>query len=109
MKVVNRIKDSQEFQDVINTGNKIKFNSIWLFYKKNQLGRARVGISIPTKIGHAVKRNKIRRQIRAILHETLDLSLPYDLIFIPKLSYQTENFNEVKQTIINLLEKVGQN
>jgi len=109
MKVVNRIKDSQEFQEVINTGKYLKLNSIRLYYKQNNCGYARVGLSVPTKIGHAVTRNKIRRQIRAILHETLDLSLSYDFIFIARMSYETEKFNEVKETIIKLLEKVGQN
>ena len=109
MKVVNRIKDGQEFQDVINTGKYLKLNSIRLYYKQNQLGYARVGLSVPTKIGHAVTRNKIRRQIRAILHDSLDLSLSYDFIFIARMSYETEKFSEVKETIVKLLEKVGQN
>ena len=107
MKVENRVKSHQEFQKVIQDGSFIPGSILNLYYLPNDLNRARVGISVPTKIGCAVTRNKIRRQIRAILSAELSLSLPYDLIFIVRRKYDVENFLKTKEETKKLLEKVG--
>ena len=109
MKVENRVKSHNEFQQVINDGVLVSSSILNLYYLPNNLGRARVGISVPTKSGCAVVRNKIRRQIRAILSHELNLSISFDLIFIVRRKYSVENFESTKVEIKKLLEKVGHN
>ena len=108
MKVENRVKSHIEFQKVIHDGEFVNGSILNLYYLPNNLGKARVGISVPTKIGCAVVRNKIRRQIRAILSSELDLTKPYDLIFIVRRKYSIEDFVTSKEEVSRLLEKVGQ-
>ena len=109
MKVENRVKSHNEFQQVISDGVLVSSSILNLYYLPNNLGRARVGISVPTKSGCAVVRNKIRRQIRAILSHELNLSISYDLIFIVRRKYSVEDFEVSKAEIKKLLEKVGTN
>ena len=109
MKVENRVKSHNEFQQVINDGVLVTSSILHLYYIPNNLGRARVGISVPTKSGCAVVRNKIRRQIRAILSHELNLSISYDLIFIVRRKYNVEDFDSTRVEIKKLLEKVGHN
>lgn len=108
MKVKNRIKKDKEFQNVIDNGKLLKVDTLNLYYLKNQFDYPRVGLSIPTKSGNAVYRNKIKRQIRAILAKNLDFSLGYDLIFIARKKYDINDFEKTVADIKILLEKVGQ-
>lgn len=107
MKVKNRVKRYDEFQKVINYGEQVRSKSLVMYFLKNNLNYARVGISIPKKSGTAVLRNKIKRQIRAIIDTELDLDISYDLIFISRREYDTKNFSQTRQDIKNLLIKVG--
>ena len=107
MKVKNRIKKDKEFQNVIDNGVLYRVDTLTLYYLKNQFGYPRVGLSIPTKSGNAVHRNKIKRQIRAILAKQLDFSLNYDLIFIARKNYDINNFDKTNKDIKTLLEKLG--
>lgn len=107
MKVKNRVKRYDEFQKVINFGEQVRSKSLVMYFLKNELNYARVGISIPKKSGIAVLRNRIKRQIRAILGSELDLNLSYDLIFISRKDFDTNNFEATKHDIHELLAKVG--
>ena len=107
MKVKNRVKKYDEFQKPINEGSLERSNTLNLYYLKNNLGYARVGISVPTKAGNAVVRNKIKRQIRAILAKELDMNSSFDYIFIARRSYDINKFNETASDIVSLLKKVG--
>ena len=107
MKVKNRIKKGTEFQKVIAKGSEIKGHYYKLYFSSNNLGYPRIGISVPTKIGHAIVRNKIKRQIRAIIAQELNFELSYDLIIIVKRNYDTNCFNEVKEDFLELVKKVG--
>lgn len=109
MKVENRVKKHTEFQNVIENGTVVNGSIMYLYYLPNDLGKARVGISVPTKAGNAVIRNKIRRQIRAILSSELDLTQPYDIVFIVRRKYSIEDFSASKEEVKKLLEKVGKN
>ena len=107
MKVKNRVKKHDEFQRPINEGKFEKSSTLNLYYLKNDLGYARVGISIPTKAGNAVIRNKIRRQIRAILAKELDVNKGFDYIFIARRGYDITKFDQLASDIVMLLGKVG--
>ena len=66
MKKERIIRKGLEFTDIINNGKYVSnaFYSIYYINKKETLNR--FGISVPKKIGHAVVRNKIKRQLIAI-------------------------------------------
>lgn len=106
MKVLYRVKKYNEFQKVINEGSLERSSTLTLYFLKNELGHARVGISIPTKSGTAVVRNRMKRQIRAILDKELDVNLSIDYIFVARRNYDPDNFQQIESDIINLLNKV---
>lgn len=107
MKVKNRVKSHQEFQNVIEKGYLERTSCFNLYYLQNCFGYPRVGISVPTKSGNAVVRNKIKRQIRAILAHELNKNLSFDLIFIARKRFNIKDFSTSQSEIRELLEKVG--
>lgn len=107
MKVQNRIKKYEEFQEVINEGKFLSIDSFNVYFKQNSLNYARIGISIPKKSGNAVIRNRMKRQIRAAIADSFNLSLSLDLILIARKSFDINNFSKTKNDIIELVKKVG--
>ena len=107
MKVLNRIKKNAEFNKVIEDGQLIKSDSLTLYFLKNSLGFTRVGISIPKKSGKAVVRNKMKRQIRAIISKDIPLDKSFDYILIARKQYDVDEFEKTRSDLIKLIEKVG--
>ena len=107
MKVKYRVKDKQEFQDIYKKGIRLNFEFVKARYLANKLSYSRVGISVPTKCGNAVIRNKIKRQIRAVLAHKMNFTQPIDIIIVATTNYSVMNFEKVNADLTELLKKVG--
>ncbi len=107
MRVENRIKKQADFQNVLNFGSRIRCDEYSISFQKNEFGLVRVGVSIPTKSGNAVVRNKIKRQIKAMLASFLPLDFSYDIVIIPRKNYKIKNFEHNKQALLELLKQTG--
>lgn len=107
MKVENRIKKNIEFNKVIENGTLSRTDSLTMYFMKNDYGRLRIGISVPRKSGNAVIRNKIKRQIRAIIAQNANYELSYDLVIVVRKQYDVQTFVKTKDELIYLLGKVG--
>ena len=107
MKVLNRIKKNVEFNKVIEEGQLIKSDSLTLYFLENSLGYTRIGISIPKKSGKAVVRNKMKRQIRAIIASDLKLDKSFDCVLVARKQFDVDKFEKTKIDLKQLFEKVG--
>ncbi|HHX93771.1 MAG TPA: ribonuclease P protein component [Tenericutes bacterium] len=106
MKKKYRIKDKREFQDIINTGNKIHNEHYVIYNKDNNLPYSRFGIAVSKKIGKAVLRNKTKRQLRAIISQNQKNFINNkDYIIIVKNACRNISFKEKQDSLLNLLTK----
>ena len=105
MIVKNRIKKYSEFQKVIEAANCKKTSFFVSYSLVNELGYSRFGISVPKKIGNAVIRNRIKRQVRAAIGLSTDFEESVDIIIIVRRSYQINKFDLVKSELQQILEK----
>ena len=107
LKKQNRLRGEKDFEKIIKKGE--RFWDIFLFLKviKNNLRIVRVGLVISRKVSKkAVVRNKIKRQMRAILRSFLStLKGGGSLIFIAKKSLLDSNYHELERDIRTLLSK----
>lgn len=106
MKVVNRVKKHEEFNEIISTGKKFKSSTLAVFYRSNINGYTRIGVAVGKKNGKAVQRVKIKRQIRAMIAKRNDYSLSIDLIIVVKPSYDTTLFSKNETELNELLNKI---
>ena len=105
MIVKNRIKKYSEFQKVIEADD-VKKTSFFVSYRlANDLGYSRFGISVPKKIGSAVIRNKIKRQVRSAIGQSTNFEESVDIVLIVRKNYEINQFAEMKSEIQKILEK----
>ena len=108
MKVINRVKDKNEFVSVVKKGRVLKETTYVIHYMKNDSSVCRVGISVSKRIGNAVMRNRIKRQTRAMCDSLIDYSFhTFDVIIVVKPEFVNQSFDDNKKILNNLLSKIG--
>ena len=105
MKVKFRVKTHEDFQDVIKEKKTVSNRIYVLYYKKNNLDHSRVGISSSKKLGNAVTRNKIRRQIRMMAQQVINFENAIDYCIIVRKQYLDETFENNQKELSILIEK----
>lgn len=113
MEKSKRIKKSQEFSDIIACKHSLNNNCFVLYFNVKKEDHCRVGISVSKKLGNAVIRNKIKRQVREIIKDSIDFNTyAYDFIVIVRRGFLANDFanNKIvfqklaKRAIINEYE-----
>ena len=107
MKVKYRVKTHEDFQEVIKEKKTVSNRIYVLYYKKNELNYSRVGISSSKKLGNAVTRNKIRRQIRMMAQQVINFENSIDYCIIVRKSYLEQTFEDNKKELSILIEKAN--
>ena len=95
MRKINRLLKHEDFQRVLNQGVKYRDDCFLMAATLNKEGHLRAGISVSRKVGDAVCRVRVRRQVRAIIGGLNILSCPIDLVIIPKHAFMDERFAEL--------------
>ena len=102
-----RIKKNEEFSRIISYRHSKAGRVFIVYYNDRKEEQARVGISVSKKLGNAVERNKIKRQVREMARALLDFeSCRYDLIIIVRNAYLQQSFQENKNDLEKMLKQV---
>jgi ribonuclease P protein component len=106
MKKYEIVKEHKDFDSVIHEGKCI-YNKYCLIYNKDSnFDYPRFGVAVGKKIGNAVTRNKIKRQLRMILTTNKNLfKKNKDYIIIVKRSVLSIDYHSLEKSIIDLIEK----
>ena len=108
MKVINRIKDNEQFAITVKKGETIKNSSYLIHFLHNELECTRVGISVSKKVGNAVTRNRIKRQIRAMCDSLINYSShTFDIVIVVRKGFLDISFENNKENLNLLLSKIG--
>ncbi len=106
MKKINRVRKSQEFQKLIHTGKKVTNGQFALYYLPKKEEMNRIGITLSKKIGNAVERNKLKRQVRMMCQDLIDFdTCKYDAIIIVRYGYQDNDYATNKKNLEKLFNK----
>ena len=103
LKKENRIRKDKEFDRVFKAGQSFYGKELGIKLAKNDLSISRFGILINTKVSKkAVVRNKIKRQLRAIIERNIiDISNGYDLVIIVFPQILDKKFKEIENILLN--------
>ena len=108
MKKKSILKKSSDFTEIINNSPYKKNNYYIIYYRQNTTYN-HYGITVPTKIGKANIRNKIKRRIKNIidLNENL-MQYSYDYVIIIRKRLLELNYQDMKYNLLELMEKIGE-
>ena len=67
MKAAVTVKENYEFRRIYRKGKSLVSPQMVLYWQKNRQGQSRLGITVSTKLGHAVVRNRVRRRFRELV------------------------------------------
>jgi ribonuclease P protein component len=101
-----RLRRNKDFQYTYNKGRSLGHPLLVLIYRRNNRPESRIGFSITKKYGKAVKRNRIKRQLREILRLQLQqLKHGYDAIFVVRKEAGGASYTELEGAVHSLLKR----
>ena len=108
MKAINRIKTNEEFVATVKKGRTLKSPSYVVHYLKTELNICRIGLSVSKKIGNAVTRNRVKRQIRAMCDSLIKYNdHTFDIVIVVRQDFINNTFEDNKQSLNKLLSGIG--
>lgn len=107
MKKINIIKSNLDFSRIIRNNKSYKFNSFIIYLeRKNNNELYKFGISVSKKLGNAVLRNKLKRQIKSII-DSNSYQNSFNCIIILRKEILTKSFNEKKVELNSIFSKLN--
>ena len=105
IKTKNRLKKRKEFAYIFRKGKRINAGEISCLFTKSKFIYPRFGLSISNKVGNAVVRNKIKRQLRAILAEFLPKITYKNIIIIAHPEITRLSFQQIYEKVEKIFKK----
>lgn len=102
------VKEHVDFTNIIQKGRYYKSKYFVVYIRKNDLAHYRFGISVGKKVGNAVIRNKVKRQMRMIIDNyKKNYQKNMDYIIIIKSNYVNGSFLEIKNSFEDTIDKMN--
>lgn len=105
MKSTLSLKNNKIFSKLYRKGNCLVSDSLIMYYSKNGLDFARMGITVSKKIGKAVVRNYSKRIIRECYRCFEKYASGYDIVFVARSKTPEVGFFQVKKEMDKLFTK----
>ena len=108
MKHTVSIKQNHVFRRLYSKGKSAVSPCVAVYCRKNGLDHNRLGLTVGTKLGKAVIRNRTRRRIREAyrLHEGA-LRLGYDIVVVARVRASFVRYGELERNLLKCLSKLG--
>ena len=101
MKFTVSLKLNHVFRRLYAKGKSQVTPHLALYARRNGGTGNRLGITVSTKLGHAVVRNRVRRRIREIYRIHEDLFLPgYDIVAVARVRAVYARFDELERSFL---------
>ena len=105
MKRAEMIKDKKYFNYIIKNGLYNKDKNFVIYSVDNDSNLTKFGIAIKKSIGSAVLRNRLKRQVRAIVDNNRNLfQLSKDYIIMIRENSKESSFGEMSDSIVNIMK-----
>lgn len=97
------VKSNLDFQRIIKNNKSFKYKDYIIYVEKTNENNYRFGFSVGKKIGHAVTRNKIKRQLRNIVSKK-NYQNGFNCIIIVGSNVLNRTFQKMEVNLYNALQ-----
>ena len=104
LKKINIVKKNIEFARIIKENNSYKTSPYIIYIERTNESRFHFGISVSKKLGNAVIRNKIKRQIKNIIDKK-DYKNNFNCIIIVRKNFLNNSFLKNEEILMEVFEK----
>lgn len=104
-----RLKDGREFRRVYEHGRKTVGTSLILWHREGEpSAEPRLGLSVSSKVGNAVRRNRLKRLLREAfrLHRA-ELPAGLELVAYPRAGCPWTGYSDAERDLLALCRKAG--
>ena len=104
MKAAVTVKENYEFRRIYRKGKSLVSPQMVLYWQKNRQGQSRLGITVSTKLGHAVVRNRVRRRFRELyrLHKP-EMQPGFDVILVARGRAVRSTYQQLDETYLHYI------
>ena len=108
MKKAVTLKENYEFRRMYQRGKSAVSGSMVVYCRKNKKGLSRLGITVSTKLGKAVVRNRVRRRLRELYRlNKSEMKQGYDVILVGRGRAITAPFSKMQRQYAAALKELG--
>lgn len=101
-----RLRRSQDFAATMRTGRRARHALLTAVARRTHGPDTRLGFAVSRRVGGAVVRNRVKRQIRMIARAHLWVT-GYDVVIVAQPSCAEARFDELASAIASTCEKLG--
>lgn len=108
MKNTVSIKKNKDFRLIYKRGRSSVSPLLAMYVRKNKKTSNRVGITVSTKVGKAVVRNRVRRRIReAYRINEAGFTAGRDIIIVARVRAARASFRDIEKNLLELSGSLG--
>jgi len=107
MNFTTPLTKNHEFKRLYNKGKSAASQCAVVYCRRNGRPDNRLGITVSSKLGGAVRRNRIRRRLKEVyrLNEK-KLFTGYDIVIIARMRSLFVRFSELESSVLSLFRKL---
>ncbi len=106
MKREERLRKNYEFKRVYQEGKARAAGNIVIFYRKNEYGHNRLGVSISKKVGKSVVRHRLKRIIKEAFTRLKDkMQNGYDIVVVVRRGAAAVKFGDMLAELARLFKR----
>jgi ribonuclease P protein component len=99
-----RLLKGWQYKEVYNKGWRVNKGVFVVYGLKNGLSYTRIGISVPKRVGTAVKRNRVKRLVREVFRKNkYKFTDPHDIVIAAKKGAEELSYKEVEKIFSSLV------
>lgn len=105
MKKQNIIKSNQDFDRIIKNNYSYKYKDYIIYIERNNNLDYKFGLSVGKKVGNAVTRNRIKRQLKSIIDKN-NYEKGINCIIIVRKGILERSFTTMEKDLNDVFEKL---
>ena len=108
MKKTVSLKENHLFRRAYSRGKTDADSRLALYLRRNGQKSNRLGLTVSTKVGGAVVRNRVRRRLREIYRLNEDkLTAGWDIVVVARVRAASSDYHQLERSFLKLADKLS--